>query len=421
MHSPTISPPVSPVRRQPEGRSMRSMTYDVIICGARVAGAATALLLARAGARVLLVDRAPEIADTLSTHALMRPAVELLSAWGLLDAIRSAQTPWVREARFCYGPECSVVRIRPSNVAQGLIAPRRWLLDSLLVKAAAEAGAEIRLGATVEECIRDGRNRVAGIVLCERGVQHRINAGIVVGADGRSSHVAAAVGAKTLASSPHRTATLYTYVHGIPNQGYRWYFGGGVTGGVIPTNDDQHCVFAACRSADYSAHFSDLRLGMKTILTGFDPAVAALLPDDRTERIRRFPGAPGHVRARAGDGWALVGDAAFYKDPATAHGITDALLDAHSLAACLTHGAGLAAYAQSRHDQSLRLFEIAQRTASLDWSFDELRVLHERLNACVRDELAASQAPCQVSFENAPTLAQPAEFERRLRTQFDPA
>jgi len=193
-------------------------------------------------------------------------------------------------------------------------------------------------------------------------------------------------GAGSLAVSPKCTTTLYSYVSGIPNEGYRWYFGEGVTAGAIPTNDGLHCVFAACRPAEYGDRFADSRVGMTEILAGFDPAVADAFAVGPAERIRRFPGAPGHLRARAGAGWALVGDAAFFKDPATAHGITDALLDAHALAACLADGRGPSAYERERHAPSLRLFEITQRIASLEASLDELRILHDRLNACIRDE-----------------------------------
>ena len=192
-------------------------TYDAVIVGARAAGAATALLLARAGARVLLVDRAPEIGDTLSTHALMRPSVELLANWGLLDPLVGAGTPWVRRARFQYGSDATVIPIRPTDAAPGLVAPRRWLLDALLVDAASQAGAELRLGAAAAACLRDGAGRMAGVELRVQDRRHPVYAGIVIGADGRTSAIATAVGAKTQAISPHRTTTLYSYVPGIPN------------------------------------------------------------------------------------------------------------------------------------------------------------------------------------------------------------
>lgn len=373
---------------------MARNTYDAIIVGARVAGAATGLLLTRAGARVLIVDRDAAIGDTLSTHALMRPAVALLARWGLLDGLVAAGTPWVRQARFQYGPEGVTVPVRPTAAADGLIAPRRWLLDPSLLAAASTAGAELALGSAVEDCIQAG-DRVAGVVL--RGPDRRrrtVHADLVIGADGRMSPTADLVGARPLAVSAHRTATLFGYFPGIANEGYRWYFGDGVSAGVIPTNDGLHCVFAACRPADYKAHFAaDPRAGLAAVLGGFDTDLSARVLAAPSGQLRRFLGAPGHMRARAGKGWALVGDAACFKDPATAHGITDALLDADALSRALARHGTPAAYRHERHAQSRPLFEVSQQIASFDWDFDGLRTLHETLNACMKAEQRALAAP----------------------------
>jgi flavin-dependent dehydrogenase len=99
------------------------------------------------------------------------------------------------------------------------------------------------------------------------------------------------------------------------------------------------------------------------------------------------------MRARAGKGWALVGDAACFKDPATAHGITDALLDADALSRALARHGTPAAYRHERHAQSRPLFEVSQQIASFDWDFDVLRTLHETLNACMKAEQRALAAP----------------------------
>ena len=87
--------------------------YDAIVVGARCAGAATALQIARAGGRVLVVDRDRPGTDTLSTHALMRPAVALLDAWGLIAAIERAGTPVIRTTSFSYGDETIPIAIKP--------------------------------------------------------------------------------------------------------------------------------------------------------------------------------------------------------------------------------------------------------------------------------------------------------------------
>ena len=128
---------------------MVNMDYDVVIVGARAAGAATAVLLARQGMRVLVVDRDRYGTDTLSTHALMRGGVLLLSRWGLLDQIVDAGTPAIRRTTFYYGAETVSVAIKPSPGVDALYAPRRTLLDRVLVDAAVAAGAEVRFGVTV--------------------------------------------------------------------------------------------------------------------------------------------------------------------------------------------------------------------------------------------------------------------------------
>ena len=364
---------------------MTSLSYDALIVGARVAGAATGLRLAVDGARVLIVDRDVAIGDTLSTHALMRPAVELLSRWGLLERLVRDGTPYARQAVFQYGLDQVTVPIRPTEASLGLIAPRRWLLDRTILDAAVAAGAELSLGTAIEEVIHDG-GRVAGATLRgASGKSYDVRADLVIGADGRGSRTAEAVGATLLAASPHRTATVYGYFPGIANQGYRWFFGDGASAGAIPTNDGLHCVFAACRPQEHKATFADPLVGMKAIMREFDPELAYRVAAGPAERLRRFPGAVGHLRARIGAGWALVGDAAFFKDPATAHGITDALLDAHYLSDALIAG-DAREYADTRAGQSLRFFEITQRIASFDWKLDELRLLHTRLNDCMKLE-----------------------------------
>ena len=135
------------------------MKYDAIIVGGRVAGSSTAMLMARAGAKVLLVDRASEIGDTLSTHALMRAAVALLDEWGLAEGLVEAGTPSVDWTTFQYDAEQIRIPIKPSGRVGGLLAPRRWLLDRSLAEAAVAAGAELRLGTSFEGCLIDDDGR----------------------------------------------------------------------------------------------------------------------------------------------------------------------------------------------------------------------------------------------------------------------
>ena len=139
-----------------------SPEFDVAIVGARVAGAATALLLARAGLKVVVLDRTTYGNDTLSTHALMRAGVMQLSRWGLLDDVIASGTPAVRRTTFFVGPDPLVISIKPAYGVDALYAPRRTVLDPMLVDAAAAAGADIRFGVTVAGLERGDDGRVTG-------------------------------------------------------------------------------------------------------------------------------------------------------------------------------------------------------------------------------------------------------------------
>jgi flavin-dependent dehydrogenase len=143
---------------------MRMKTYDAVIVGARCAGAATAMLLARRGLSVLVLERARPGTDTLSTHALMRGGVVQLRRWGLLDRLVEAGTPPVRRTSFHYGDETVTVSVKPAAGVDALYAPRRTLLDRVLVDAAVEAGAEVRFGVDVTGVLRHPDGRVGGVV-----------------------------------------------------------------------------------------------------------------------------------------------------------------------------------------------------------------------------------------------------------------
>jgi flavin-dependent dehydrogenase len=144
-------------------RSDRSRP-DVVVVGARAAGAATAMLLARAGLRVVVVDRGRYGADTLSTHALMRGAVVQLHRWGLLDRIIAAGTPPIRRTTFRYANDEIEIPIKASHGVDALYAPRRTVLDPILVDAAQEAGAEVRFSTTVTGLSRATDGRVTGVI-----------------------------------------------------------------------------------------------------------------------------------------------------------------------------------------------------------------------------------------------------------------
>ena len=235
--------------------------YDAIIVGARCAGAATAMLLARAGLRVLAVDRQVYGSDTLSTHALMRPAVMQLSRWDLLEPLTCSGTPLIGSTTFHYGPREVIVDFRPEPGSPGLIAPRRSLLDRVLVDAARDAGATILHETSVRELTSDQSGRVTGIVLEDAAHGTRsFRAEHVIGADGIGSLVARSVKAPVLASGNAPVAHIFGYAH-QPQQlsGYHWYFGEQVSGGVIPTNDGLACFVVSVPTSRFDTEFrSDL-------------------------------------------------------------------------------------------------------------------------------------------------------------------
>ena len=394
--------------------------YDVVVVGGRVAGASTALLLARAGARVALVDRARRGSDTVSTHALMRAGVLQLSRWGLLERVVAAGTPPVRRTTFHHeGRRPVEVSIRPSTGVDALHAPRRHVLDAILADAAAEAGADVLHQTPVTGLLRDGDGRVAGVVT--RGADGRgvpITAPITVGADGISSMVASAVDARVEVQGRAASAVLYRYVPGCGASGYEWAYGGRAAAGIIPTNGGECCVFVS------STPERVRRLRRQGAEAAFDAlldvvggAVADRVRDGSAGgRIRGWAGVPGHVRRSWGPGWALVGDAGYFKDPITTHGMTDALRDAELLADALlavlggsAEAVALADYQATRDRLSRDLFEVTEEVAAYGWDADRVQVLLRRVSSAMRDEvdLLEDRAARHVT-EPTQALVQPA-------------
>ena len=373
--------------------------YDVVIVGGRVAGASTAMLLARAGARVAVVERSRLGSDTLSTHALMRAGVLQLFRWGLLERLVSAGTPSIASAQFHYGDGASTrVSIRRAAGVDALYAPRRYLLDRVLADAAAEAGAEILPEMTVTGMRRDDSGRVDGVHAVDRaGRVLELPAVTTVGADGIRSTVANLVQAPVIRRGRAASSVLYRYVAGLPTDGYEWAYSDGAAAGLIPTNNGETCVFVAAAADQFDA----LRRA------GREQAFAALLARaapglrDRVAsageagRLHGWTGVPGYVRRSWGSGWALVGDAGYYKDPITTHGMTDAMRDAELLADAilaantsgLPPGTALARYQAIRDQLSSDLFAATEAVAAYGWDTDCLHTLLRRVSSAMSDEV----------------------------------
>ncbi len=360
-----------------------SKPWDALVIGARCAGAATAMLLARGGARVLCIDYGEPGTDTLSTHALMRLGVVQLARWGILDTIRAAGTPVIRRTVFHYDDETVEVDIRPTPESDGLYAPRRTVLDLALVRAAAEAGVEFRFRTAFAGLIRDASGRVTGAQVRHAGGQvEDIRAGLVIGADGRRSAVARAVDAPVACAGRHASAVAYAYAEGLANDGYRWLYAPGAGGGVIPTNDGRSCVFLALPPTLLREALGDRSpAAFRRAIARHVPLMAeAIVQGAFHGRLFVHGGATGFIRQAAGPGWALVGDASYFKDPLTAHGITDALRDAEILAAAALAGV-VTAYPSARAPLIDGFFRLTDEIASFGWTIDRLKAAHVELNA----------------------------------------
>jgi flavin-dependent dehydrogenase len=368
--------------------------YDAIIVGARCAGAATAMLLARAGLKVLAIDRRPYGSDTLSTHALMRPAVMQLWRWGLLEPLLDAGTPLIETTTFHYGDEAITIPLTGGSDLPGLLAPRRTVLDRILVDAARKAGAEIMHEVAVGDLFADTRGRVRGIEIRAAGrAAVRISGDIVVGADGIGSMVAKCVDAQTLRNGAVSAAHVYGYAPVEPGDGYHWYFRDGLAGSFIPTNDGLACIVASVPTGLFDQRF---RLGharaRMDVLEALSPALAAQAaraPKDA--RLQAFRGVPGYIRQAHGPGWALVGDAGFFRDPITSHGISDALRDAEGLARAILAGsdAAFGVWQQQRDMIANQILDTTDAVAGFDWTLDNLGERHRRFSAVLKAEVQA--------------------------------
>ena len=361
--------------------------YDAIVVGARCAGAATAMLLARQGARVLMIDSGRMGTDTMSTHALMRGAVMQLSSWGMLDRLRNAGTPAIRKTAFIYDSEAVEVDIKPSHGVDALYAPRRFLLDAALVNAAMQAGVDARFDLTCEGLQHGPDGRVCGVLASHsEGSTFSATSDIVVGADGRRSTVAHHAGARMEQEAEHATAVVYGYFDGVADHGNRWHYAAGLAAGVIPTNDGLSCVFVAMpRQLYLSSVRGRLASGLRSLAARFPELQAGLAGAQLVGQPIGFLGQKGHMRQAFGAGWALVGDAGYFKDPLTAHGITDALRDAEILARAIAAGR-LEDYRQTRDALSRDLFKVTDEIASFGWNIDQLKSLHMRLNRIMKEE-----------------------------------
>jgi flavin-dependent dehydrogenase len=305
--------------------------YDAIVVGARCAGASTALLLTRAGYRVLLVDKGTYGSDTLSTHLIHQPGVAALARWGLLDQVRASGCPPLTRAVY------EVADIRIEGCARGVdghqegFSPRRRVLDALLVDAAVAAGAEFRDRCRVTGLLRDGTGRVVGVEGRHDGRTFTERAPLVIGADGMRSAVADLVAAPYTVRDPQLTCAYYTYWQDLPACLELYERHGGWVA-AVPTNDEATLVLAYFPQSRFGEVRTDARRAYEQQIRSTAPALSdRLLGKQPVERLRGTGDQQNYFRQATGPGWVLVGDAGHHKDSITARGISDAFWQAEAL------------------------------------------------------------------------------------------
>jgi flavin-dependent dehydrogenase len=334
------------------------MSFDAIVIGARCAGSPTAMLLARAGHRVLLVDKTTFPSDTMSTHVVHPPGVAALERWGLLDALEDSGCPPLERYAFDFGPVSVAGSPRPIDGVARAYCARRTVLDDLLAQAAVRAGAELREGFVVDEILFDD-GRVTGI----RG--HATDGGsvtehahVVVGADGRHSLLAKAVALEAYNERRSHLAMYYAYWSNLPVEGFETYVRTERRRGwaAATTHDGLTVLPFGWPVEEFHANRGDIEgnfLEMLELAPEFAERVRA------ATRQSKFVGSaelPGYFRKPYGPGWVLVGDAGYHKNPITAMGINDAFRDAELVARAIAdHFAGWSSY-----EEGMRIYQEAR-------------------------------------------------------------
>lgn len=347
--------------------------YDAIVIGARCAGSPVSMLLARKGLKVLTVDRATFPSDTISTHLIHPPGMEAMKRWGLDDAVANTNCPPITTYSFDLGP--IEIAGQPGTVqAPSAYAPRRTVLDKILVDAASKAGAEVREGFSVEEIVMDD-GQVAGIRGHDRnGRTVTDKARVVIGADGRHSTLARAVKPEQYNEKPILESSYYSYWSGLPMNGrFETYMREDRAFAAWPTNDDLTLVVGGWPYAQFEANKHDVEANFMAM---FDRASEF---GDRIRAARREDklygtAVPGYFRKPFGPGWVLVGDSGYNKDYITAQGISDAFRDAE-LAASAIHewmsgsrqfDDAMGVYQHERDKDAMPIYEFTAGIASFE-------------------------------------------------------
>ena len=348
--------------------SDRRTSYDAIVVGARCAGTPLAARLAEQGWSVLLVDREPPPADTLSTHMMFPNTMARLRELGALQRI---------EAEHRLNPVQYAVRILGSETVGGFTpidgfdrsyAITRPVLDKALLEVAVAAGAETRFGERVTGLLGAGSEEdpVRGVVL-EEGEE--IEARWVLGADGRASTVASLLGLEKERPLAGEMAFMFGYWRGLPTRD-RFFIDVIEEGSLawMPCEDDLSILVLGLAPELTRGTKEQRERQFRTSAASFAEWLDPTWLDTR-EQVGPVHLAPetmlrGFFRQPTGPGWALVGDASHFKNPSTAQGISDAIEQSLHVAGKLLAGESLDGYEAWRDERAREHYE---------WSFDFAR------------------------------------------------
>ena len=314
--------------------------YDVIVVGARAAGAPAAMLLARAGYRVLILERARFPKDTLSTLYIHQPGVARLAEWGVLPAVAGTGAPALDAVQYTIGDVRMEGCSWPADGHHAAYAPRRHLLDAILAEAAVQAGAEFRDNCSVSDLVFED-DRVVGVRIgSARGGNSTVErARLVIGADGMRSTVAAKADAPLLIENPALTCAYYSYWSGLPAplpplRGPRAAGSAPSPPTTVPPWSPGY--FPQDRFHDVRG---DALNALLACVESTAPEVREqMAAGERLERVHGTGDQRNFFRQATGPGWVLIGDAGHHKDSITARGITDGFYQAQLLADCIGDG-----------------------------------------------------------------------------------
>lgn len=364
--------------------------FDAIVVGARCAGSPTAMLLARKGYRVLLVDKARFPSDTVSTHVIWPHGAEILDRWGLLARVAATGCPPIaRKMVFDVGPFALVGGVTSTNGGRGGFCPRRTVLDKVLLDAAAESGAEVRENFTVEQLLWEGECVVGIRGHGADGTSVDERARVVVGADGIYSSVVGWVKAPEYDAIPPLVTFYYSYFSGVACDDIEQYIGLDDEGvAYFPTNDGLTLVATAWKSSRFEEVRQDIEGNFMAVHRRVPGSAERLEAGKREEGWHGIRGVPNYFRKPFGPGWALVGDAGYAKDPLTAQGISDGFIDAEnlteaidaSLSGRMQSAQAMAAYEERRNQRVAPMYQFTTELAKLEPPPPELQALFGALH-----------------------------------------